>query len=123
MFLSLVIHLISGKYNLVKNDFEKNIKPIFGNITEILFIYLIFTLIFCSFDYKHWNGIEKKNDDTFKKKFFNRLYFTSTTYSTAGYGDVSPKSNKCKIAVMVLQLMILIETVGVVLKKEDNYNL
>ena len=62
MFLSLVIHLISGKYNLVKNDFEKNIKPIFGNITEILFIYLIFTLIFCSFDYKHWNGIEKKGN-------------------------------------------------------------
>ena len=46
MFLSLFIKLISGDYNLAKSEFIKNIKPIFSKITEILFIYLIFTLIF-----------------------------------------------------------------------------
>ena len=51
---------------------------------------------------KHFNGI-KRNDDA----FINSLYFSFTTLSTVGYGDISPKSRIAKMLVMLHQILVL----------------
>jgi len=77
----------------------------------IISVFLIFSLVFYQFDYTHWNGINKEDDDTISKKFFNRLYFVSSTYSTVGYGDISPKSTYCRFATIILQSLLVAEIV------------
>jgi hypothetical protein len=55
-------------------------------LLTVVFIYLIFG----------WNS---------EDKFINRMYFTFVTFSTAGYGDISPKSKKlitCTIAFITI---------------------
>jgi len=115
MLLQNILMLLSGNMRGAFCQMKKVATSLAGNLLEIIFLYLIFTLIFCQFDHTHWAGIEEKDDDTFNKKFFNRFYFTSTTYSTAGYGDISPKSTNCRIAVMILQTLIIIEIVNLAL--------
>ena len=77
----------------------------------IITLFIVFSLVFYQFDHTHWNGISEEEDDTVKKKFFNRLYFVSSTYSTVGYGDISPKSINCRIAAIVLQSLLVAEIV------------
>lgn len=115
MLLRQAILLLTGNFKIAYCQLKKVIVSLLGNVSEILFLYILFTFIFCKYDHTHWNGIEEKDDDTFKKKFFNRLYFTSTTYSTVGYGDISPKSQECRTIVMILQTLIIIEIVNLAL--------
>lgn len=51
-------------------------------------------------------GLEKKKMK--KKNFINRLYFTMTTFSSTGYGDISPKTNEVKIFAMILQFILVV---------------
>ncbi len=114
MLLKQAILLLTGNFKIAYCQIKKVIVSLIGNLSEMVFLYVVFTLIFCKYDHTHWNGIEEKEDDTFKKKFFNRLYFTSTTYSTVGYGDISPKSTSCRTVAMILQMLIIIEIVNLV---------
>ena len=59
-----------------------------------------------NYDHSHFNGFSKEND--MENKFFNRLYFTTTTFSSTGYGDVSPKSNDVKLLSIILQFSLVI---------------
>lgn len=79
-------------------------------------IMLVFLVILLQFDYKNWNGIKKKDDATLYTKILNRLYFLTTTFSTAGYGDITPKKNNLRIVVMVIQLCVLIGIVELALE-------
>ena len=67
---------------------------------------LSFTLVYYKLsqddEIKHFNGI-KRNDDA----FINSLYFSFTTFSTVGYGDISPKSRTAKLFVMLHQILVL----------------
>ena len=45
------------------------------------------------------------------------LYFISTTMSTAGYGDITPKSDRAKRIVMIFHFTMLIELYSFVLNK------
>jgi Trk-type K+ transport system membrane component len=73
----------------------------------------IIAAILLTLDHTHFNGFddEKKRNDGLLQKFFNRIYFCSTTLSTVGYGDVSPKSNLARGISILLQF---IATVGVI---------
>ena len=84
----------------------------------IFYILLIIVLIVIlyQFDHTHWNGLDKKNDNTFGKRLINRLYFSTTTLSTAGYGDITPKTISAKIIVMIMQLVILIGIIEFMVK-------
>lgn len=42
------------------------------------------------------------------------LYALTTTFSTAGYGDITPKSNKAKNFIIIIQLLIIIEIFSLV---------
>ena len=56
-----------------------------------------------------WNGIEEDKDSNIIDKFFNRLYFTSISFSTIGYGDISPKSFKLRLITILFSFIVLIE--------------
>tara|TARA_B100001093_G_C26634310_1_gene930280 strand:+ start:135 stop:434 length:300 start_codon:yes stop_codon:yes gene_type:complete len=67
---------------------------------------LLFSCIFYLFDREHFNGIDEENEQ--KYKFFHRFYFTLTTLSSAGYGDITPKSMPVKIIASILQFILII---------------
>lgn len=85
---------------------------IFKNIIIIsIIIIFIFTILMYNFDYNHWNGITKEDDK--ENKLINRLYFVMSTLSTTGYGDVTPKTKKMKIIVMIFQFILLISLISI----------
>lgn len=50
----------------------------------------------------------EKIKPTLIQKFFNRLYFSVTTGTTLGYGDIYPKSNSVKLLSMIQTLSTII---------------
>ena len=79
---------------------------------KILGIYfsviLLYFIIFINFPYTHWNGITEENDEILADRIVDRIYFIFTTMSTAGYGDISPKTRVLKLITMSLQLFMII---------------
>jgi len=51
--------------------------------------------------------IHEKMDVTIGQKFFNRIYFSISTGTLLGYGDIYPISNICKIIVMIQTLITI----------------
>tara|TARA_B110000902_G_C14123696_1_gene519172 strand:+ start:542 stop:853 length:312 start_codon:yes stop_codon:yes gene_type:complete len=96
--------ILNGRY------FKKVFKlSITGSI-----IVLIFTGIFHLFDHTHFNGFGEEDDE--QNKILNRLYFTMTTFSSTGYGDISPNSPEIKIISMILQFILVIAMLGGILE-------
>lgn len=92
------------------NKFEK----LFNLSLFSLLIVLVFSSIFYLFDYNHFDGFTIEEDR--QDKFLNRVYFTVTTFSSTGYGDVAPKSRPVKILSMLLQFMLILTVVGSILE-------
>ena len=86
------------------------VKKIFSILAFILFLILLLTIIlmiFCRDGSENFNGLPP--DETFSDAFFNRLFFSSITISTIGYGDISPKSKKCKTIIMIFLFTIFVD--------------
>ena len=49
--------------------------------------------------------MDEKHDED---KLFHRFYFTITTLSSAGYGDITPKTMPVKIISSILQFILII---------------
>lgn len=94
----LIVLIILGVIIFIKNKKDNyedkiyNVRILMHYFLKILTILMFFTLLYMNLDYTHWNGIAKNNDNTILKKFLNRLYFSSITLSTVGYGDITAKS-------------------------------
>ena len=86
----------------MKINFKKTKEVFF----EIFIIIIIFIFILSLFDYTHWNGIHEEEDKSIIKKIFNRYYFLTSTISSVGYGDISPKSYSCRAIVSILHLIV-----------------
>lgn len=75
----------------------------------------VYTLFFD--DEEHWNGMDDNIDENtanpFMRKFMNRLYFTMTTTSTVGYGDISPASTSARTVVMLNMVIVTIEGMAI----------
>ena len=69
---------------------------------------LFFLVILLAFDHTHWKGIDEENDETIAQKLINRFYFLSTTFSTAGYGDITPNTYTTKMIVIIIQFVVTI---------------
>ena len=80
----------------------KHFSFIFGFI--ILFT-VIYTIACPTTD--HWKGITEAEDKTLFDKFFNRLYFSLTTMTTIGYGDIAPVSKRAR-SIVLLQMFIFV---------------
>jgi hypothetical protein len=75
-------------------------------------IVILFTSITYNFDYTHFNGLHQQDDNTFYHKLFNRFYFSVTTLSSAGYGDITPKTIELRSISMAMQFILIIGIFG-----------
>jgi len=88
---------------------QKIIKKMIIPFIILISINIVFAFIylFCN-QPEDWNGMDDEND-SFAVKLFKRLYFSMTTFSTVGYGDISPKSIRARFIVMIQFVFILFE--------------
>lgn len=88
------------------------------NLFIVFFMLSLFVSIFLFFcrDSSHFNGIEKNKDKHLSDAFLNRFYFILITFTTIGYGDITPKSNRARIITCLIILFIMIS----ILKAFDN---
>ena len=69
---------------------------------SILFIIFFFAYIYKRFtDFRDWNGI------SYDAEYLTYIYFSTSTISTIGYGDIYPKSKKAKLLVTIHQLLVI----------------
>tara|TARA_B100001094_G_C18136589_1_gene775460 strand:- start:804 stop:1154 length:351 start_codon:yes stop_codon:yes gene_type:complete len=84
------------------------IKDFYSGLKELFFIFILVLILITCLDYTHWNGIDKDEDSNLFDKILNRIYFLSSSVSTTGYGDISPKSRVAKIIVIIIQIYVTI---------------
>jgi hypothetical protein len=83
------------------------IKGFSNNINIIILFIIICTILLCTIPYSEFSGIEEEEDDTLLKRVFNRLYLTTTTLSSVGYGDIYPKSIYARSIIIMMQIFII----------------
>lgn len=102
--------LVSADEKCFLSDIEmyelQNFAISVGTVLVFTTIYSIILLFLCPHE-NDFAGLYGEKDN---EKLFNRFYFTITTLSTTGFGDVFPKSNRAKWATIVLQILT---TVGI----------
>ena len=83
--------------------------------SKILYFLIYFLIITCfyAFLYKYFGRFNEVHDESEvdsvgKINFFTAFYFSLTTQSTVGYGDISPKDNITKIICMTHLLLTII---------------
>ena len=88
------------------------------NVIIVCFMLSLFVGIYLYFcrDYRHFNGIKQKDDKQFWDAYLNRFYFILITFTTIGYGDITPKSQTARIITISILLLIMI----VILKAFDS---
>ena len=105
--------LVNVNMNVIQSDmslFQKIVKKMLIPIIILVVINMIFAgiyVIFCN-EPEDWNGMDDEKD-TFMVKIFKRFYFSMTTMSTVGYGDISPKSIKARFLVIIHFIFVLFE--------------
>ena len=77
-------------------------------LLKLFILMLLFSCIFSTFDHTHWSGIELSDDVNAFERFMTRLYFTSSTMSTVGYGDIVPRTHLCRNVVVALQFGMIV---------------
>ena len=85
-------------------------------ITVNLTIILIFAGIYYSMKDK-FNGMD--NDSTFLDCF----YFSCTTFSSVGYGDITPATDSAKVVVIIQQFLVIIGLASLIFGESDNYSI
>ena len=114
LIIFIIIYVIYNLFfqdNILKeenNNHFYNLKILTNYFFKIIIILILFTLIYMNLNYKHWNGITKKNDNTLIKKILNRLYFSANTLSSVGYGDITAKSNINRIITIIYNVLIIL---------------
>lgn len=78
-------------FNSLSNTTFNENSHIITKIGTTVIIIILFAIIYSFFDHSHWKGIEE-HDDVGYKKLFNRLYYSTVSWSTVGFGDISPNS-------------------------------
>lgn len=79
----------------------------FSTIYALIILMTVLLLVFCQDSYRHFNGITPDMDQSVWDKIYNRLYFSVTTCSKVGYGDITPKSKLAKAIVMSFMILIM----------------
>jgi hypothetical protein len=85
---------------------------------KLVAILLVVNFVFAAFLYS-WatdDDISNLPKDP-KERFWALLYFTVTTSTSTGYGDIVPKSIRARMASSVLQLVMLVLIVKRILEK------
>jgi hypothetical protein len=76
-----------------------------GKVLYFMLLSLVFAGIYMSLGHEQFNGMDESSN------FFDYWYFSFTTFSTVGYGDISPKSGVAKAVVVTQQVILLLDLV------------
>jgi len=91
------------------NILNKIIKP---SIIFIIIIFIYAGICFGALNKEnHWAGIDFSDNEKNNSagRFYEYLYFSSTTYSTAGYGDIYPTSIYSRGLTLLIQIIMIIQ--------------
>ena len=101
-----------------------NVNSIAYNLLILTLMIIIFGLINTNLtNVDEWVGNNAPNEkSSYLDRLFNMIYFSSTTFSTVGYGDIYPKSKRAKILVMLQHIIILAGLIRIFVKK-NKYNI
>jgi len=77
-------------------------------LSEAIFLTVSFSIILCFLDHTHFKGIDEFHDKDPLNKFKTRLYFSTTNFSTIGYGDISPKSDTARLICIIIHFMVIL---------------
>jgi hypothetical protein len=69
-------------------------------------------MLFCR-DYRHFHGIKRIEDIYWLDAFLNRFYFVLITFTTIGYGDITPRTKRAKlltIAIILILMVVVLKT-------------
>ena len=102
------------KYNELFRRFMLYISTLF--IFALIYVYV-------GNDPNDWNGIDPDNDITLLDKFFTRLYFTTISLSTIGYGDISPKTTRLRALTIMFALLMILEVYALLFDTKWNTKL
>ena len=99
------------KEEVLKKKVEKNIqketdKESFSNVND-LDTKINETVKQAKDDVEQKELIDEKMNVSLGQKFFNRVYFSISTGTLLGYGDIYPTTNLCKIVVMCQTLITI----------------
>ena len=89
-------------------------------VKSLILILVIFTCIFSIFGKEHFSGLD--DEKNFMERIFNRFYFTMTTMSTVGYGDIYPKTMICRSFTLLLMLLVCLSLVTDIIKPKEIIN-
>ena len=73
-------------------------------------------------DYRHFKGLNRRNDSNIYQALFDRFYFVLVTISTMGYGDIAPASNRAKASVIAIILFVVVIILNTFSNIVDGYN-
>jgi hypothetical protein len=73
-------------------------------------------------DYRHFKGLNRRNDSNIYQALFDRFYFVLVTISTMGYGDIAPASNRAKASVIAIVLFVVVIILNTFSNIVDGYN-
>jgi len=74
-----------------------------GKVLYFILLSLVFAGIYMALGHENFNGLDESSN------FFDYWYFSFTTFSTVGYGDISPKSSVAKAVVITQQMILLLD--------------
>jgi hypothetical protein len=73
-------------------------------------------------DYRHFKGLNRRDDANIYQALFDRFYFILVTISTMGYGDISPATNRAKASVITIVLFVIVIILNTFSNIVDGYN-
>ena len=77
-------------------------------INHIIVIAVFFTIYFCHYKYDKQKHFIVTNNETTLDNWVDILYFTTTTHTTVGFGDIIPKSKQMKLFVILHHIIIVL---------------
>ena len=80
----------------------------FVNLILCIVFSVIYKFVFVMDPENSFNGLDKDSN------FIDFFYFATTTTSTIGYGDISPKSNIARAVIIIHQLLVMMNLANLV---------